>query len=668
MKSRAWLWPVLGVLIAALAWWVLDQGSAADPLDSEPGPAVVEENAPGEAALVDDRERTETQPVAVDTGHDHGHAPTGFGLGDLVDSVKQQLRQDPKRSFRFSGRVVADGAPVPGAEVIARETRQWGDPDPEAAEILVSCNAAGEFSGELEVRTSYDLELVPRSLRMLPKDSMHLSPDVSEDVSGLELVLFPALEIYGAVTTEQGLAVEAATVKLTIHDQWQRRREGTVRNTTYVPIEYPERTTGADGLFAFEVPDGHFQIDASHAEYGNAGLWKVAPDKSPHDLRLKMREKEPRSRIVGRIHGPDGQPVPGAKIVFLPSGPRTEADENGEFVLDGAKKHWAIEPELVAWAPGTTPATALLGELTELVGPVRIDLQAGAVVAGKVVNAEGQGVRGMQLRILGLRELSVGDTSAPTILSAVGEKLDRLQSGPDGRFRFDALPVGQYTLVAGDSVFDPRASAVVLTGQEEIRLVIGELTAPGANISGLVVRGGDGAPLVGVKIEANRVQRSGNSGWSATSVRRVTTNEVGEYLFEDLIPGEYYFEAVLEGYARGKTLPLVEKIGEKRIDFTLYQERTVHIAVVNQEGKPIPGAAVTIRDPSGQALMISSGDGSARTPGRTGDDGTLLAHRMPGGPVTVEVQVGSAAAVTREFNWSADTKHEVEIVIDGEAR
>lgn len=662
MKSRAWLWPVLGVLIAALVWWVLDQGSAADPLDTQEVEAV--EEAPAtEAVVAQDRERTEAQPAAVDLAHEH-EAPA-LNVGKLFNSVKQQVWQEPKRNFRFSGRVLADGAPVGGAEVIAREARRWGKTDPEAAEVLLTCNSAGEFTGELAVRESYDLELVPRALRMLPKDSMRLAQDFEEDVRGLELVLFTATEFYGAVTQEGGLAVEGAKVGLTIHDQWQRRREGAVRNTTYVPVDYPERVTGVDGQFAFEVPEGEYQLDASHAEYGKASLWKADAAKSPHDLRLKVPEKDPTSRIVGRVHGPDGKPIPGAEIVFAPRGPKTKTDENGEFVLDGVKKHWAIAPELFAWAPGMTPAAVPLGELTEFVGPVRIDLQPGAVIAGHVVNANGKGVRGMRLRILGLRELQVGDTSAPTILSVFGTGLDRMNAGDDGSFRFDALPIGQYTLVAGDQVFDPQASAVVTTGQEDIELVIGELTAPGANISGTVVRGGDGAPLAGVKIEANRVQRTGTSGWSASSVRSVTSNENGEYLFADLVPGEYYFEAILQDYARGKSLPKVEKIGESRIDFTLYQERTIQITVLDSAGDPVPGAAVTIRDLSGQALMISSGDGSARTPGRTDDAGKLLAHRMPGGPVTVEVEAGSAGKLTREFNWSADIEHTVEIRLEG---
>jgi hypothetical protein len=660
MKSRAWLWPVLGVLIAALAWRILDQGSAADPLDTNV-PAVVEEGPREEASVSDDRERTEAPAVAEESEHDHTHSE--LDLGDLVGAVKEQVWKEPKRSYKFSGRVVADGLPVAGAEVLAREARRWGDPDPEAEEVLLSCNSAGEFSGELNVRRSYDLELIPRSLNMLPKDSMHLGKEVNEDVSGLELVLFPSLEFYGEVLIEDGLVVEGAKVELDIHNQWERRREGSVKNTTYVPIEYPEQITGVDGQFLVEVPEGDYQVNASHSEYGKAYLWKASAAKSPHLLRLKVAEKDPTSRIVGRVHGPDGKPIPGAKIVFAPDGPKTDADENGEFVLDGAKKHWAVEAELFAWAPGMTPAAVQLGELTELVGPIRIDLQPGAVIAGKVVNAEGQGVRGMQLRILGLRELQVGNTSAPTVLSTFGAGLDRMNSASDGSFRFDALPIGQYTLVAGDQAFDPRASAVVTTGQEDVELVIGQVTAPGANISGSVVRGGDGAPLVKVKIEANRVQRTG-SGWAAGSVRSVMTNENGEYLFSDLIPGEYYFEAILEGYARGKTLPVVEKIGEKRIDFTLYQERTVRITVFDQAGDPVQGASVTIRDQSGQALMISSGDGSARTPGRTDDAGELLAHRMPGGPVTVEVQSGRGGTVTHEFNWSADIEHIVEIRLD----
>ena len=141
MKSRAWLWPVLGVLIAALAWWVLDQDSAADPLDTNE-PVVVEEAPPTEAVAAEDRERTEAEPAITEPSH--GHEASGLGFGGLLESVKQQFQKEPKRMFRFSGRVLAEGIPVAGAEVLAREARGWGEPDPEAAEVLINCNGACE--------------------------------------------------------------------------------------------------------------------------------------------------------------------------------------------------------------------------------------------------------------------------------------------------------------------------------------------------------------------------------------------------------------------------------------------------------------------------------------------------------------------------------------------
>ena len=660
MNPRAGLFVVLALLVAGLAWWILDGGNPAGPLEGsgETPTEEVEVRAAAPETEAPERERSEEELAEADAGH--GHAPPDFG--DLVDAVGEAFRVEPKRAFRFSGRVVSAGAPVAGAEVVVSEGVSWGTVTDGPEELILTCDAAGRFSGEYEVRQNYSLALVARGYQLLAKDKLHLSPELEGVADDLELELFPATEFYGSVTVASGAMVEGATVTLELANYWSRNRAGNNLQTTYLPVSYEQQTTGPDGLFSWQVPSGDYQVRAKHDEYGEDGDWEVNPEECPVELQLEVRDKDPKTRIVGRVFGPDGRPKAGATVLFATNGPRTKTDANGEFVLQDAKKRWALEPEVLAWAKGCTPVAVPIPEMTELVGPLRIDLPRGGVLAGVVLDEDDQPVTFRTVTLMGLREFGDGSIPVSNELSLFGDE-DEVQTDSEGRFRFESVPPKQLTVAVGN-LYAPEASVLAFPDNDQLVLRMGELQGPSVTVQGRVIDAATGAPLPNVEVEVNKVSRSGTGGWSASSIRDLTTDENGMYRGEGLPPGEYYFEAILEGYARGKTAPVVEEAGEKTQDFALYPERTVRVVVRKADGTPAAGASVTILDATGQALMIWSGDGSGRTPARTDDSGVVVAHKMPGGPATIEVSHHSFEEVTRSVDWSGEGPHEVIIEIE----
>lgn len=664
MPNRGIAWALIGVLVAAAAWWVLGsqgetpglQGSTAEA-QAEDAPTLAEPRLDDGSATRDEVE------VAEVPDHDHGHG--GFGLGDLVEAVAEQVWQEPQRTVMFSGEVWADGQPVPGAEVMVGQGWHWGGPanEDELERKTVLCNAAGQFTGEFTLPMSGALEFIPMAPGLAAKDRLLVDSVVQSPVAGLRLELFPAHDLHGSVVQQDGLPVEGATVEIGLTDQWSRTREGTVQNTTYAPLELGDLTTAADGLYRHTVAEGMYQLSAKHEEHGEASLWSKAASDSPHELKLSVREEDPKTRILGRVHGPDGQPIAGAKLIFATEGPRTDTDENGEFVLDGVEAHWALAPELLAWAEGCAPIGIPLGELQPVMGPIRIDLAPGGKIAGVVLDEEGEPASGQEVRVVGLRMFADGRTPQRNLASIFG-KHDETRSTADGRFSFEHLPAGEYTVIAGDESFRPEAAVMATTGSEGVVLQLGQFDAPLLDVEGRVVRAHDGQPLAGVTVQAHWVSRTGSGGWSASSVRDLETDQDGRYRGTGLPLGEYYFEAVLDGYARGKTDPVVESAGLKQLDFQLYAERTVRILVRDQDDNPIPQARITIRDAKGKEMMIWSGGGSGRTPANADEQGLLVAHRMPGGPCTVHVSASGKQEKEQPADWSADIDHEVVIVLE----
>ena len=211
----------------------------------------------------------------------------------------------------------------------------------------------------------------------------------------------------------------------------------------------------------------------------------------------------PIPEITGRLTGPEGEPVPGAKITTKKA-PDRERDNSIEFFSS-----WGREDPLPETVTDRQGRFRLLGRLPSLalitasgvdgyrstvsrpvaVGTHDLDLRirAGGLLAGRVVGPEGEPIRGVSIKWAG----------------PDGEPGSEASSGQDGRFRMRSLPqegVVRLTVTPKADHARPYVSAVleqVEVGQMNlvVRLELGHY------VQGFTV-GPDGEPVLGGHVDA----------------------------------------------------------------------------------------------------------------------------------------------------------------------
>jgi len=297
--------------------------------------------------------------------------------------------------------------------------------------------------------------------------------------------------------------------------------------------------------------------------------------------------------VSGRVLGPDGEPVAGARVsrgssVFcVPTedpiisyicAPASRTDSRGRFeVTDFAsgrtmRRLCAIKDGL-AWGV-SEPFTVTKGQGRS---DIVIRLGQGGSIVGSVVDEDGNPVPAAQLVLFEKKE---------------DRKVEF--SRADGRFEFEAVPAGVYALV----VFPPglvkenrstyarltREGIPVETGRKtEVRLVL----KPGSQLSGRVI---DlyGLPLEGVVVRCRPESKVGPfTPFRLLYYRVALTDAQGQFRIDGLLSDQtHYLHAAKPGYNRSfaKGVPP----GSTDTVFALIKVRTLEGRVVSGHGDPIP--------------------------------------------------------------------------------
>jgi RNA polymerase sigma-70 factor (ECF subfamily) len=365
--------------------------------------------------------------------------------------------------------------------------------------------------------------------------------------------------------------------------------------------------TGADGGYTLQGVEPRALILFKVEARGYIGADAQHPIGKSHGCtEVRDFELQPGVLVSGRVLGPDGEPVPGARVgrssdvLRVPTedamishfrGPATRTDSQGRFEVTHfasgrMRRVYAIKDGL-AWG-ASEPFTATAGQARS---DIVIRLGKGGSIVGRVVDQDGKSMPGAQLALFQRNE-------------------DRRVefSRADGRFEFEAVPAGVYAM----EVFPPglveenhstytrltRDGITVGMGQKsEVKLVL----RPGSHISGRVL---DlcGVPVEGVAVKAMPESQMGRtSPFQHLSTRVTLTDARGQFRVEGLLPGQtYYLKAGKPGYNR----PFVKGVpsGSSDTVFVLIAVRTLEGRVASSQGEPIPEFRIRgsrIRDPAG---------------------------------------------------------------------
>lgn len=469
-----------------------------------------------------------------------GFAPGREELLPLEEGqTREGLRLVLRRGLTAVGRVLdEEQQPVAGAQVRLA-------PLPEGGEGISQLSARWRGAREARPVTSDE------EGRFVVEDLAPGRFDLHVQAEGLAPALVPGVEIpdgegpvdLGEVELEAGLSLEGRVVDSSGDPVAGVRVAATQMSVVRAAAgsarrAVPEAYTGAAGRFrVVGLRAGEpAQLTVEREGYATRRLpWVAIPPPEPLEIVL-----EPGSTVAGLVVGGDGEPVAGARVTAeaadagpgsAPASWRQSAvtDEEGRFEITdiAGGKLW-----LQAQARGLLPGEKVPVEVPSggVLDNVRLTLEAGATVLGRVRSPDGEPVAGARIEVL------AGDRSfgRRSFLS----RSDTATDG-DGRYRLEGVPTGPQSLAATQQDY-ARAVRDLDVRPGENRLDF-ELAA-GWEVAGRVIDAA-GAPVPGSAVTLRPAEGSR---------QETTSGPDGAFAFQGVAEGTWRLRAEKPGQGVGE--------------------------------------------------------------------------------------------------------------------
>jgi protocatechuate 3,4-dioxygenase beta subunit len=472
----------------------------------------------------------------------------------LVLPRAQPLQLDFELGAAISGRVVApNGEPLQGARVLARSARPAiGTVRDEEREADIT-DGDGRF--ELFDLRAGSLHLAARHAGFANSDWREVVVDAGQRLGDVELQVRTGARLTGRVLSADDVPQAGRWVVCHSVESWDPVR---VRTDALGEFRVEALAPGECQIFVLGLEDedpGKVSVD----ELAMAHV--VLVDGSTHHVE---------------IGGSSATGVDFAGVVaFAPAGRvnwvQVRRDGDGALAIARIADDGTFSTRLAA--PGTHLVSVVIDKGVErgLEFALAVDVPternqplvvegAGGVIAGRVTDASGSGVAGVQVRVERPGLLIAGSTLQTNFAFDV--------TGDDGRFRFANLTAGEYRVTAGGQTYSEGAqsrarwSAATEAGlqlaaneaREDVVLVVGEPQS----VSGEVLDG-DGRPLAEAAVHAWT-----EAGGFVHDIALVHTDAEGRFEYEGLPSGEVRFCAYTSAFASAHLVPAVD--GRVRIE------------------------------------------------------------------------------------------------------
>ncbi len=393
---------------------------------------------------------------------------------------------------KIEGVVVAktDGKPVAGVELMARPDQQGL---PLLAERIASA-ADGTFSIGGLAAGSYSVQLMP------------VMEGVAEWVAAPAHVTLETGQTGGDVRIEVS---KGGLLAVVVRDDGNERIEA-ARISIRDPQsnQYYSSTTDPNGVARIRLMPGDYELAGAYKEGYTHPDDRESFTIGQDETKQLERTLSGLPTITGVVYDDAGEPLEGVEVKIMPHGGGREthmSDTEGKFTVTWDPRYWSSDTvhclvarhkernlavAEIAGEAGSTPAPARrlrprIGAVAQLAGEAgstaELKLRPGATFTGEVVDPNGRGIAGAELRIM----LCVANWGSML------ESSRDVRTDTKGKFEVPAIPPDQrYNVTAlaqgyGQCEIDLEESRVV--GGDRVEVGRFELALANMSVTGLVV-------------------------------------------------------------------------------------------------------------------------------------------------------------------------------------
>ena len=338
----------------------------------------------------------------------------------------------------------------------------------------------------------------------------------------------------------------------------------------------PPRTTTTDVNGVFVFPGLRQRIYTLEAQGQGLYAGRVATTVPTTGEPVVLRARGATTLEITVLAGP--RPVSGARVELRSTLVwRADSDAQGLARLWGVGPGFrALRVEAAGFAPAAQMVVTEAGPATDR---IVVRLEAGTLVAGRVLDPRGRGVPGAR----------VWPRSASDPFPVVDPAFDAVTSDERGDWTIAALAPGSYQFVAGHPDHAQAVSPPVSVGRTPVQGI--ELRLEGGGQVTGQVRGPDGRPVADAQVRAAAL--SGMALWP--ELREVFTDDAGRFRIGGLPRRTIHLMALHANATSEVTTADLRPTGEASVSLDLSVGGAIAGLVVDGRGRPLPEAQVTAR-------------------------------------------------------------------------